>query len=78
MNHGIVKAVEVIGGNVKMGALLGVHPSFVSHWKNEVRPVPICYLDAIHKATGVSKYEIRPEIYGEDPAKTKPKKRKAA
>lgn len=73
MTAAICKAVEKIGGNVAMAKLLGVHPSFISQLVTERRKVPYSYCFAIEKATGVSRHDLRPDVYGPEP--TRPKRK---
>ncbi|WP_155760620.1 transcriptional regulator [Stenotrophomonas maltophilia] len=64
MNH-IAAAVEKAGtGQAGLARLLGVSPQAVNQWVNGNRPVPPRHVLAIEKATGVSRHELRPDVFG--------------
>lgn len=64
MNH-IAAAVEKTGaGQAGLARLLGVSPQAVNQWVNGNRPVPSRHVLAIEKATGVSRHELRPDVFG--------------
>ncbi|WP_329867198.1 transcriptional regulator [Stenotrophomonas hibiscicola] len=68
MNH-IAAAVEKAGtGQAGLARLLGVSPQAVNQWVNGNRPVPPRHVLAIEKATGVSRHELRPDVFGPDAA----------
>ncbi|MCF7751641.1 helix-turn-helix domain-containing protein [Bacillus subtilis subsp. subtilis] len=46
---------------------LGVSPQAVNQWIHEVRPVPPRLAILIEAATGVSRHELRPDVFGEVP-----------
>jgi len=77
MNH-IAAAVEKTGaGQAGLARLLGVSPQAVNQWVNGNRPVPSRHVLAIEKATGVSRHELRPDVFGpgavvEAPAQPQP------
>lgn len=59
----LVRAIAVAGSGVALAKAVGVTPMAVSHWKS--RGVPAHQVLAIELATGVSRYELRPDIYPE-------------
>ncbi|WP_229979264.1 transcriptional regulator [Stenotrophomonas lactitubi] len=64
MNH-IAAAVERTGtGQAGLARLLGVSPQAVNQWVNGNRPVPSRHVLAIERATGVSRHELRPDVFG--------------
>lgn len=64
MNH-IAAAVERTGtGQAGLARLLGVTPQAVNQWVNGNRPVPSRHVLAIERATGVSRHELRPDVFG--------------
>ena len=61
------RAILIAGNSTKLGKKLGVSRQAVEQWK----VVPPERVLAVEKATGVSRYELRPDIYGEPPASMK-------
>jgi len=58
----IQKAIDAAGNSFALGDMLGVSASKVRMWKSRCS-VPPQYVIAIEKATGVSRHELRPDIY---------------
>lgn len=65
------KAVSILGGVSSTASLLGVVQGAVSNWKKRKR-VPASRCLAIEQATGgaVTRYELRPDVYGAKPIHT--------
>jgi DNA-binding transcriptional regulator YdaS (Cro superfamily) len=61
---GLDKAVLVAGSHVKLAALLECPPSRLSMWRQRGR-IPTWHVKAIEAATGVSRHELRPDIYAD-------------
>jgi len=61
----IDKAVELTGGNSKLAALCNVTPQAVFKWvsKNKV-PADRCLLIEEITKSKVTRYELRPDIFG--------------
>lgn len=60
------RAVERVGGQAKFARLIGVTPQAVSQW-DEVPPLRVL---AVEGASGVSRSELRPDLYpAEDEAR---------
>jgi DNA-binding transcriptional regulator YdaS (Cro superfamily) len=57
------RAIEVAGGPTALAGLLGKHQSLVSQWKHR-KQVPAAWVLLIEKHTGVSRYELRPDVFG--------------
>jgi len=55
------RAIVEAGSGVALASVIGVTPMAVSHWR--VRGVPAHQVLAIESATGVSRYDLRPDIY---------------
>jgi len=72
--NAIVSAISKAGGATKLARALGLSRQAVEQWKGRVVP-PEHVLD-IERLTGVSRYELRPDIYGAPP--TNPKRRAEA
>ena len=61
----IKQAIEQFpGGQAALARLLGVSPQAVNQWVTGVRPVPPKHAIAIEKATGTSRFDLRPDIFG--------------
>lgn len=55
------RAIAEAGSGVALATVIGVTPMAVSHWR--VRGVPAHQVLAIESATGVSRHDLRPDIY---------------
>ena len=71
----IEKAVEVAGGQTALATSLGIKQAHVWNWLNRGTPVTASLCVAIERATGgaVTRYELRPDVFGEAPVKRKGK-----
>jgi DNA-binding transcriptional regulator YdaS (Cro superfamily) len=58
------------GGQAALARALGVTPQAVSQWVKGTRPVPPRHALAIELATGVSRHDLRPDVFGSAPADT--------
>ena len=61
------KALSVLGSKAELARRAGVTPQAVSQWFEEVRPVPAARCLPIEQATNgaVTRYDLRPDIFGE-------------
>ncbi|MGA3682498.1 transcriptional regulator [Pseudomonas graminis] len=57
------RAIAEAGSGVALAKIVGVTPMAVSYWK--VRGVPAHQVLVVESATGVSRHELRPDIYPE-------------
>jgi len=57
------RAISEAGSGVALAKIAGVTPMAVSYWK--VRGVPAHQVLTIESATGVSRHELRPDLYPE-------------
>lgn len=71
--NAIADAIRKAGGPTKLGKALGITRQAVEQWRERV--VPPEHVLAIEKLTGITRYELRPDIYGSPPAN--PKRRAA-
>lgn len=62
----LVEAVRLAGGQSAMARLVGVAQPSVWKWLNRSTPLPAEHVLAIEVATGVSRYDLRPDIYPRD------------
>lgn len=66
----IKKSVEAVGGRqAELARRVGVTPAAVTQWVRGRRPVPPERCRAIEDATGgaVTRYDLRPDIFGPPP-----------
>lgn len=57
------KAIEIAGNQTALAKTLGVHQTTVSSWLNRNRKIPAEYVLVIEKSVGVSRHDLRPDIY---------------
>ena len=76
----IAKAVEIAGSQTALADLLGVSKVAVNQWLSGERPVPAGRCIAIEEATNgaVTRYDLRPAIFGQDPSKSAARRSSAA
>ena len=74
--NAIANAISKAGGASKLARALGITRQAVEQWKGRV--VPPEHVLEIEKITGVSRYELRPDIYGAPPASPKPREARVA
>lgn len=64
----ITDAIEKTeGGQAALARAIGVSPQAVSQWVTKRRPVPPRLAIAIEAATGVSRHDLRPDVFGPAP-----------
>ncbi len=68
------RAILIAGNSTKLGKKVGVSRQAVEQWK----VVPPERVLAVEKATGVSRYDLRPDIYGPAPEASKSRNSVAA
>lgn len=66
MNTPIEKAVQVAGSQSALARTLGVTPQAVQQWVDANR-IPAHRCLAIENATGISRYDLRPDVFGAQP-----------
>ncbi|MDC6407294.1 YdaS family helix-turn-helix protein [Xylella fastidiosa] len=74
----IAMAVEVLGSQKALADLLGVHPALVSQWVTSRRRVAPRHVLTIESATGISRHDLRSDIFGASPAGHRPEASNAA
>ena len=63
----LLRAKKAAGGNSGLGRLLGISSQAVSQWER----IPADRVLDVERATGVSRHELRPDIY-QGPASNRP------
>ena len=57
------KAIDNAGSVSDLASLISVTPQSIVHWRN--RGIPAKRVLDIERATGISRHELRPDIYGQ-------------
>lgn len=57
------RAVRLIGGQTATAKLLGLSQTAVWKWINRSRPLPAEHVLKVEAATGISRHDLRPDIY---------------
>lgn len=57
------RAIDKAGSQKALGRLIGTTQQNVSTWHKATRGVPAEYVIPIEKHTGVSRHDLRPDIY---------------
>ena len=61
------RAIDLAGGPTLVAGKLNVHQTTVSHWINRSEKAPVDWVLALEELTGVSRHELRDDIYGPPP-----------
>jgi DNA-binding transcriptional regulator YdaS (Cro superfamily) len=62
------RAIKAAGNQQLLAELIGVKQQHVSYWKKKGRQrVPAQYCAKIEEQTGVSRHELRPDVFGDAP-----------
>lgn len=67
-NSALAIAVRAAGSQSAFGRLLGKRQSVVFGWLRDQRPLPAEHVLKVEQATGVSRHDLRPDIYPRDDA----------
>lgn len=59
-------AISRAGGQVALAQRLGIGQGAISNWIHKTKRVPAERVLAIEEATGVSRHELRPDLYPRD------------
>jgi len=64
MSDALIRAKELAGGSKGLAELIGgITPQAISQWKR----VPVERVIDVERITGISRHELRPDIYGAAP-----------
>ncbi len=61
----IERVADTVGGIVSLSLALGLSRGAVSQWKK----VPAAWVLEIERMSGISRYELRPDVFGPSPKK---------
>lgn len=63
----VEKAIDALGGLTRAAAVLGIdNPSVIANWRTRGQ-VPYTRVLDVERATGISRHDLRPDIYGPAP-----------
>lgn len=65
---GLVSAIARAGSQTKLARLLGVKPQHVQNWLSRDARVPSARVIDIERSTGVSRHDLRPDLYPKEVA----------
>lgn len=57
------RAVDLAGSQSKFAAAIGTSQQLVSYWLANSKPLPAEFVLATEAALGVSRHDLRPDIY---------------
>lgn len=63
-------AVRTAGSQTAFGRIIGKRQSVIFGWLRAARPLPAEHVLAVEAATGVSRHDLRPDIYPRPQAAT--------
>lgn len=64
----LLEAVELVGGQSKLAEELDIKQGHVAMWIHRDKKAPPAeYVLKIEQLTGVSRYKLRPDVFGEEP-----------
>lgn len=59
----LVKAIQIAGSQSALARAIGVRQCHIWTWLNRNKKVPAKHVINIEKAVGISRYDLRPDIY---------------
>lgn len=65
-------AVRIVGGQAAMARLLGVSQPSVWGWLHKQKVLPSEHVLTVESATQITRYDLRPDIYGSTPLEPVP------
>ena len=68
IDPGLKKALEAAGSQTALADALGITQSAIAQWER----VPVQRVHQIESLTGVTRYELRPDIFGFAPVREDP------
>ena len=61
------RAIDHFGSQEAFGAFIGRPQQRISDWVRAGRPIPAEYVLRLEAATGISRHDLRPDIYPREP-----------
>ncbi|WP_080291737.1 helix-turn-helix domain-containing protein [Stenotrophomonas maltophilia] len=74
MNSPIAIAIDKVGSQSALAKAVGVQPALVWQWVSGRRPVAAHHCLTIESKTGVSRHELRPDVFGASAPKSRRKR----
>lgn len=66
-NEPLHRAIDAAGSQQRLAEFLGIRSASISEWKARGR-VPAERVLAVEECTGISRHELRPDVYGPPPS----------
>jgi DNA-binding transcriptional regulator YdaS (Cro superfamily) len=63
MEQALDRAIKLAGGQAALARYIGLSPTAVWAWTRKQKRVPAEYVLKVEAASGVSRHELRPDIY---------------
>lgn len=63
----LARLIQAAGSQSKLADAIGASQQIVSYWASKDKPLPAEYVLAAEAALGISRTEIRPDIYPPEP-----------
>lgn len=70
--HALRRAIAKVGSQSAMARLLGVSQAAVSKWVRNSKHLPAEHVLRVQDVTGVSRHDLRPDLYPVDVEEPKP------
>ncbi len=62
-NKALILAIEIMGGQVALGKLIEISQPSIHAWVKKGQALPAEHVLKVEDATGISRYDLRPDIY---------------
>ncbi|MBN9143731.1 MULTISPECIES: transcriptional regulator [unclassified Novosphingobium] len=62
----LAQAIRKAGSQVAFGRIVGKRQSVIHDWLRKERPLPSELVFVVEAATGISRHDLRPDIYPRD------------
>lgn len=59
------RVIAIVGSQSELARLLNITPQAINGWRN--KKIPPCRVLMIEQISGVSRHELRPDVYGVKP-----------
>jgi DNA-binding transcriptional regulator YdaS (Cro superfamily) len=69
----LARAVRAAGSQSAFGRLIGKRQSVVNDWLRDETPLDAKHVLTVERETGISRHELRPDVYGPAPAAQPPR-----